>query len=98
LLAVAQAGRTRREALTRGTRVIVTGRLKQRSFETQDGDKRSTIEMDVDEIGPSLRYVSVTVHRSERVALPAGVGATAATPWATGPQPNGSAFSVTDHH
>jgi single-strand DNA-binding protein len=47
------------ESLRRGDRVIVTGRLRQRSFETQHGDKRTVIEMDVDEIGPSLRYAVV---------------------------------------
>jgi single-strand DNA-binding protein len=47
------------ESLRRGDRVIVTGRLRQRSFETQDGDQRTVIELDVDEIGPSLRYAVV---------------------------------------
>lgn len=44
------------ESLTRGARVIVTGRLKQRSFETREGEKRTVVEVEVDEIGPSLRY------------------------------------------
>lgn len=51
--------------LERGARVIVTGRLKQRSFE-KDGQKRSVIELDVDEIGPSLRYATATVKKAER--------------------------------
>jgi single-strand DNA-binding protein len=50
------------DTLARGTRVIVTGRLKQRSFETRDGDKRTVIEVDVDEVGPSLRYIGATLH------------------------------------
>jgi len=47
------------DSLRRGDRVIVTGRLRQRSFETGNGDKRTVIECDVDEIGPSLRYAVV---------------------------------------
>lgn len=54
------------ESLSRGTRVIVTGRLKQRSFETRDGDKRTVVECDVDEIGPSLRFATATVTRTTR--------------------------------
>ncbi|PPJ21298.1 single-stranded DNA-binding protein [Nocardia nova] len=51
-------------ALSRGARVIVTGRLKQRSFTTREGDKRTVVELDVDEIGPSLRYATATVTRT----------------------------------
>jgi single-strand DNA-binding protein len=54
------------ESLTSGTRVWVQGRLKQRSFETRDGDKRTVIELDVDEIGPSLRFATTAVHRVPR--------------------------------
>ena len=46
------------ESLTRGMRVVVQGRLRQRSFETRDGDKRTVVELEVDEIGPSLRYAT----------------------------------------
>lgn len=53
------------ESLTRGTRVIVTGRLKQRSFE-KDGQKRSVVELEVDEVGPSLRYATARVERAAR--------------------------------
>ena len=56
------------ETLSRGSRVIVTGRLKQRSFETRDGDKRSVIEVDVDEVGPSLRYLSATLNKPAKTA------------------------------
>ena len=54
------------EGITKGTRVIVTGRLEQRSWETQDGDKRSKIEIVADEVGPSLRWATATVTRNER--------------------------------
>lgn len=47
------------ESLTKGTRVIVSGRLKSRSYETKEGEKRTVIELEVDEIGPSLRYANV---------------------------------------
>ncbi len=50
------------DTLTRGTRVIVTGRLKQRSFETRDGEQRTVIELEVDEVGPSLRYASAKLN------------------------------------
>lgn len=50
-------------SLTKGMRVIAQGRLRQRSYETREGEKRSTIELDVDEIGPSLRYATAQVTR-----------------------------------
>ena len=52
------------ESLTRGSRVIVSGRLKQRSFDTKEGEKRTVIELEVDEIGPSLRYATAKVNRA----------------------------------
>lgn len=52
------------ESLTKGTRVILTGRLRQRSWETNDGDKRSVVEIDIQEIGPSLRWATATVSRT----------------------------------
>ena len=54
------------ESLTRGSRVIVSGRLKQRSFDTKEGEKRTVIELEVDEIGPSLRYATAKVTRASR--------------------------------
>src|ERR1700751_4833133 len=54
------------ESLTRGARVIVTGRLKQRSFETREGEKRTVVEVEVDEIGPSLRYATAKVNKASR--------------------------------
>ncbi len=54
------------ESLQKGTRVIVTGRLEQRSWETQEGDRRSVVELAVDEIGPSLRWATASVTRTTR--------------------------------
>ena len=61
-----QAAENVAESLQRGARVIVQGRLKQRSFETKEGEKRSVIELEVDEIGPSLRYATATVAKAAR--------------------------------
>ena len=54
------------ESIQRGTRVIVSGRLKSRSYETKEGEKRTVVEMEVDEIGPSLRYASAKVTKTQR--------------------------------
>jgi single-strand DNA-binding protein len=54
------------ESLQRGARVIVSGRLKQRSYETREGEKRTVIELEVDEIGPSLRYATAKVQKMSR--------------------------------
>jgi single-strand DNA-binding protein len=54
------------ESLTKGTRVIVTGRLVQRSYETREGEKRTVYELQVDEVGPSLRYATAKVTRTQR--------------------------------
>jgi single-strand DNA-binding protein len=54
------------ESLTKGTRVLVQGRLVQRSYETREGEKRTVVELQVDEIGPSLRYASAKVTRAQR--------------------------------
>jgi single-strand DNA-binding protein len=61
-----QAAENIAESLTRGARVIVTGRLKQRSFETKEGEKRTVVELDVDEVGPSLRYATAKVTKASR--------------------------------
>ncbi|MFA4840976.1 single-stranded DNA-binding protein [Agrococcus sp. DT81.2] len=53
------------QSLSKGSRVIAQGRLKQRSFETQQGEKRTVIELEVDEIGPSLRYATAQVTRAQ---------------------------------
>jgi len=54
------------ESLQRGARVIVSGRLRQRSYETREGEKRTVIELEVDEIGPSLRYATAKVQKMSR--------------------------------
>lgn len=54
------------ESITKGTRLIVTGRLEQRSWETENGEKRSKVEVQADEVGPSLRWASAQVSRNER--------------------------------
>jgi single-strand DNA-binding protein len=61
-----QAAENVAESLTRGARVVVTGRLKQRSFETKEGEKRTVVELEVDEIGPSLRYATAKVNKASR--------------------------------
>ncbi len=54
------------ESLQKGTRVIVTGRLEQRSWETPEGDKRSVVEVSIDEIGPSLKWATAQITRTPR--------------------------------
>jgi single-strand DNA-binding protein len=61
-----QAAENVAESLTRGARVIVSGRLKQRSFETREGEKRTVVELEVEEIGPSLKYATAKVNRVSR--------------------------------
>ena len=53
-------------SLTKGSRVIAVGRLKQRGYETKEGEKRTSIELEIDEIGPSLRYATAQVTRTSR--------------------------------
>ena len=54
------------ESLTRGARVIVQGRVRQRSFETKEGERRTVVELEADEIGPALRYATATVNKVSR--------------------------------
>jgi single-strand DNA-binding protein len=61
-----QAAENAAESLQRGMRVIVTGRLRQRSYETKEGEKRTVYEVEVDDVGPSLRNASAKVTRSTR--------------------------------
>ena len=92
------------ESLTKGTRVIVQGRLVQRSYTTREGENRTVVEMQVDEIGPSLRYAKAQVTRQPRGggqgsfgqqhAQPAAFGSgnvptAAQDPWGTGGAPTG---------
>ncbi len=83
-----QAAENVAETLTRGMRVIVQGRLKQRSYETKEGEKRTVYEIEVDEVGPSLRNATAKVSKTNRTGAgsssPAG-GASAGgndDPWA----------------
>ncbi len=61
-------------SLTKGSRVIAVGRLKQRSYETKEGEKRTSIELEIDEIGPSLRYATAQVTRTSREGGAGGTG------------------------
>jgi single-strand DNA-binding protein len=76
-----QAAENVAESLTRGARVVVQGRLRQRSFETKEGEKRTVVEMEVDEIGPSLRYATAKVNKVNRAGAPAGGTSTAQDAW-----------------
>jgi single-strand DNA-binding protein len=75
------------ESLQRGTRVIVSGRLRQRSYETREGEKRTVFELEVDEIGPSLRYATAKVQKMSRSSGGGGgfggSGASSDDPWAS---------------
>lgn len=67
------------ESLQKGSRVIVVGRLEQRSWETPEGDKRSVVEIAIDEVGPSLRWATASVTRTSR-GSESGGGAAAPPP------------------
>jgi len=69
-----QAAENVAESLQRGMRVIVSGRLRQRSYETKEGEKRTVYEIEVDEVGPSLRNASAKVSRSTRSTGGGGFG------------------------
>jgi single-strand DNA-binding protein len=75
------------ESLTRGTRVIVTGRLKQRSYETREGEKRTVVELEADEVGPSMRYVTAKITKATRSGPTDRPAAQAHDPWATSQSP-----------
>jgi single-strand DNA-binding protein len=79
-----QAAENVAESLTRGMRVIVTGRLKQRSYETKEGEKRTVYELEVDELGPSLRNASANVQKVVRTSSGMEGFAPPATPGADG--------------
>ena len=66
IVAWGSLGENAAECLAKGDRVVVTGRLEQRSWETQDGDKRSAVEVVADEIGPSLRWATAEIVKNER--------------------------------
>jgi single-strand DNA-binding protein len=101
-----QAAENVAESLTRGARVIVSGRLKQRSFETREGEKRSVVELEVDEIGPSLRYATAKINKVARGngggggaggggGYGGGGGAPADDPWGSAP-PAGASGGFSD--
>jgi single-strand DNA-binding protein len=78
------------ESVSKGTRVIVSGTLKQRSWETPDGDRRSKVEVIADEVGPSLRWATASVERMARSGSDGGGGSAAAAPrgGSDGPPPS----------
>ena len=91
-----QAAENVAESLQKGMRVVVQGRLKSRQYETREGEKRTVFEIDVDEVGPSLRYATAKVTRTQRSGGGGGYGAqqggggqAANDPWAT-PAPQGA--------
>jgi single-strand DNA-binding protein len=92
-----QAAENCAESLTRGMRVIVSGRLKQRSYETKEGEKRTVFEVEVDEVGPSLRNATAKVVKAARGPGGGGGyggggqggGAPADDPWSTPPAAGG---------
>ena len=62
------------ESLTKGMRVVVTGKLRQRSYQTKEGENRTVFEVEVDEVGPSLKYASASVTRNPREGGAGGYG------------------------
>jgi single-strand DNA-binding protein len=98
-----QAAENVAESLQRGMRVVVQGRLKQRSYETREGEKRTVVELEVDEVGPSLAFATAKVTRASRsgggggysggggqAAQPRPAATGGDDPWAT-PAPQGGA-------
>jgi len=91
------------ETLSKGTRVILSGRLRQRSYETKEGEKRTVFEVEVDEIGPSLRYATAKITRTTRQGgTPSGFSSPASTetftedPWAAASStPSGGGWATT---
>ena len=86
-----QAAENVAETLTKGARVIVQGRLQQRSYETKGGEKRTVIELAVDEIGPSLRYATAKVNKASRGGSGFGGQPSGGGPWGSAPAGAGSA-------
>ena len=75
-----QAAENVAESLTRGMRVLVSGRLKQRSYETKEGEKRTVFEVEVDEVGPSLRNATAKVTKTTRQGGSSGGFGTTSSP------------------
>ncbi len=97
-----QAAENVAESLTRGMRVIVSGRLKQRSYETKEGEKRTVFEVEVDEVGPSLRNATAKVTKTTRQGGNAGgftanaAAETSDDPWSASPVGGGWATTGSD--
>ena len=81
------------ESLTRGARVWAKGRLKQRSFETKEGEKRTVVELDVVEIGPSLKFATAKVTKATRSSSGNGGSTSGDDAWASAPAGGGGDFS-----
>jgi len=79
-----QAAENVAESLQRGARVVVQGRLKQRSYETREGEKRTVYELDVEEVGPSLKYATAKVTKVSRGSGGGGFGGSSAGPSGSG--------------
>jgi single-strand DNA-binding protein len=91
-----QAAENVAESLQRGMRVVIQGRLKARSYETREGEKRTVFEIDVDEVGPSLRYATAKVTKTTRSGGNQGGGSGSwggDDPWASGGASGGSGGS-----
>jgi single-strand DNA-binding protein len=82
-----QAAENVAESLQRGMRVVAQGRLRQRSYETREGEKRTVVEMEVDEIGPSLRYATAKVSKVSRSGGGFGGGSGGGAPQGGGADP-----------
>jgi single-strand DNA-binding protein len=83
-----QAAENVAESLQKGMRVVVQGRLKQRSYETREGERRTVVELDVEEVGPSLKYATAKVARVQRSGGGGGYGSQGGggdDPWASSP-------------
>jgi single-strand DNA-binding protein len=96
-----QAAENVAESLQKGMRVVAQGRLKQRSYETREGEKRTVVELDVEEVGPSLKYATAKVARVQRSGGGGGYGSSGGAgasggsggddPWASSPAQGGNA-------
>ena len=82
------------ETLTRGTRVVVTGRLKQRSWENQEGEKRTVIEIEADDLGPSLKWATATVQKTSRSSSASSSGGGGGGDWGAAVAPVGAGSSM----
>jgi single-strand DNA-binding protein len=89
-----QAAENVAESLQRGMRVVAQGRLKQRSYETREGEKRTVVELEVEEVGPSLKYATAKVNRTQRGSGGGGgSGGFNDDPWGSAPATSGGNFS-----